>query len=217
MTYIDYLNNFNRWVEHNYLTLPAQVLYIRLLDVFNRAGWPEWVSVDTIRMMSMVQTTSNNTMLRARDALSAAGFIEYRKGRKGAPNRYRLSHFCADIAQNTAQETALNTAQNTAQETAHIYKTKNKTKTKTIEEKTPSVSKRIFKPPTVEEVRAYCRERGNDVDAERFVDFYASKGWRVGNQPMKDWKAAVRTWERRDTKKPEKPWEYDYGDMEGSL
>lgn len=54
--------------------------------------------------------------------------------------------------------------------------------------------------PTVEEVASYCRERGNRVDAERFVDFYASKGWKVGNQPMKDWKACVRTWERREDK-----------------
>ena len=54
--------------------------------------------------------------------------------------------------------------------------------------------------PTVEEVAAYCRERGNSVDAERFVDFYASKGWKVGDQPMKDWKACVRTWERREDK-----------------
>ena len=57
---------------------------------------------------------------------------------------------------------------------------------------------RRFTPPTVEDVRAYCKERGNAVDPERFVDFYESKGWRVGNQPMKDWKAAVRTWEKRD-------------------
>lgn len=55
-----------------------------------------------------------------------------------------------------------------------------------------------FTPPTVEEVTAYCRERGNSVDAERFVNFYASKGWKVGSEPMKDWKACVRTWERRD-------------------
>ena len=55
-----------------------------------------------------------------------------------------------------------------------------------------------FTPPTLEEVSAYCRERGNHVDPQRFVDFYASKGWRVGNQPMKDWKAAVRTWEHDD-------------------
>ena len=55
-----------------------------------------------------------------------------------------------------------------------------------------------FSPPTVEEVAAYCRERGNKVDPQRFVDFYTAKGWRVGNQPMKDWRAAVRTWERDD-------------------
>lgn len=55
-----------------------------------------------------------------------------------------------------------------------------------------------FTPPTVEDVREYCLERCNQVDPERFVDFYASKGWKVGNQPMKDWKAAVRTWERSD-------------------
>ena len=54
-----------------------------------------------------------------------------------------------------------------------------------------------FAPPSVEEVAAYCRERRNHVNPQQFVDFYASKGWRVGNQPMKDWKAAMRTWEQR--------------------
>lgn len=55
-----------------------------------------------------------------------------------------------------------------------------------------------FSPPTVEDVSAYCKERGNNVNPERFVDFYASKGWKVGQNPMKDWKACVRTWEQRD-------------------
>ena len=54
-----------------------------------------------------------------------------------------------------------------------------------------------FKPPTVEEVSAYLNEKGYDIDPEAFVDFYASKGWKVGNSPMKDWKAAVGTWVRR--------------------
>lgn len=57
-----------------------------------------------------------------------------------------------------------------------------------------------FVPPSVQEVAEYCRERGNNVDAEQFVDFYASKGWKVGNATMKDWRAAVRTWEKRETK-----------------
>lgn len=53
-----------------------------------------------------------------------------------------------------------------------------------------------FKPPTVDEVKAYCIERQNNVDAERFIDYYTANGWKVGKNTMKDWKAAVRTWER---------------------
>lgn len=56
--------------------------------------------------------------------------------------------------------------------------------------------KDIFTPPTVTDIAAYCQERKNRVDAEAFWDFYQSKGWRVGKNPMKDWRAAVRTWER---------------------
>ena len=55
---------------------------------------------------------------------------------------------------------------------------------------------RKFTPPSVEEVREYCSERGNNVDPDKFVDFYDSKGWMVGKNKMKDWRAAVRTWER---------------------
>ena len=56
-----------------------------------------------------------------------------------------------------------------------------------------------FSPPTVIEVAAYCHERRNGVDANRFVDYYAQQGWKLSNgNPMKDWQAAVRNWERRD-------------------
>ncbi len=55
-----------------------------------------------------------------------------------------------------------------------------------------------FVKPTLEEVTTYCKERKNNVDPQRFIDFYESKGWKVGNQPMKDWKACVRTWEKRE-------------------
>ncbi len=60
-------------------------------------------------------------------------------------------------------------------------------------------TKHFFTIPTVEEVRAYCVERKNKINAEAFIDFYTSKGWKVGNQHMKDWKAAVRTWEKRNS------------------
>lgn len=68
--------------------------------------------------------------------------------------------------------------------------------------------KQIFKPPSLDEVRAYCRERKNSVDPGAWCDFYQSKGWMVGKNKMKDWRAAVRTWERNtSTKKPINPWE----------
>lgn len=53
-----------------------------------------------------------------------------------------------------------------------------------------------FAPPSVDEVRQYCSERGNNVDPERFVDYYSACGWLIGKHPMKDWKAAVRSWEK---------------------
>ena len=59
--------------------------------------------------------------------------------------------------------------------------------------------RRRFSPPSLDDVRAYCKERRNNVDPQRFIDFYASKGWVVGKSPMRDWKAAVRTWEQRDS------------------
>jgi hypothetical protein len=54
-----------------------------------------------------------------------------------------------------------------------------------------------FVPPTVEEVMEYCLERQNGIDAQAFVDFYASKNWMVGKTKMSNWKASVRTWEQR--------------------
>ncbi len=59
-----------------------------------------------------------------------------------------------------------------------------------------SSSKLRFQKPSLDDVKAYCAERGNGVDAQRFVDFYASKGWMVGKSPMKDWRASVRLWEQ---------------------
>ena len=72
-------------------------------------------------------------------------------------------------------------------------KRQSKSKSKeSIERKTP-----FFTIPTVEEVRTYCQERGNSIDPEAFVAFYDSKGWKVGREPMRNWKSAVITWEKR--------------------
>lgn len=60
-----------------------------------------------------------------------------------------------------------------------------------------------FTPPTAQDVKDYCNEKSISIDAERFVDYYASKGWLVGKAKMKDWRAAVRNWARNE--KPNKP------------
>lgn len=59
-----------------------------------------------------------------------------------------------------------------------------------------------FSPPTLEEVKAYCSENGYNIDCEYFLDYYSGNGWKAGRVPMKDWKATVRNWYRRDQKKP---------------
>lgn len=61
-----------------------------------------------------------------------------------------------------------------------------------------------FKKPTLEEVEEYCNERQNNIDPQRFIDYYTANGWKVGRNSMKDWKAAVRTWERSNNDKPAK-------------
>lgn len=68
-----------------------------------------------------------------------------------------------------------------------------------------SINKRgkIFSPPTLEEVKAYCQERNNTINPEAFIDYYASQKWKKANgRPVEDWKACVRTWEKREKDKP---------------
>lgn len=84
---------------------------------------------------------------------------------------------------------------------------------------TPKNSKRFVKP-SLDEVIAYCQERRNSVNPEKFIDYYESNGWKVGKNSMKDWKAAVRTWEKNSfqSNKPKEEYytpteaDYDFSD-----
>ena len=89
----------------------------------------------------------------------------------------------------------------TEQNESNFPKEKDKYKDK---EKENNKENKRFAPPSLEEVSEYCKERNNGIDAQHFIDFYASKGWKVGNQTMKDWKACVRTWEQRNRSSPKK-------------
>lgn len=80
----------------------------------------------------------------------------------------------------------------------HILSSSNRDVPDTNAGNTPKPPAKRFVPPTVEQVREYCRQRNNKVEAQRFVDYYTSNGWMVGKTKMKDWKAAVRTWEKNE-------------------
>ena len=69
-------------------------------------------------------------------------------------------------------------------------------------DKPHSPKRKTFTKPTIDEIQDYCIERNNNVNAEHFFDYYESNGWKVGKNSMKDWKAAVRTWERSEYRKP---------------
>ena len=68
--------------------------------------------------------------------------------------------------------------------------------------KSTTTKRKRFEKPTLSEIKEYCIERNNNIDAEQFYDYYESNGWKVGKNSMKDWKAAVRTWERSEYRKP---------------
>lgn len=79
------------------------------------------------------------------------------------------------------------------------------------EKSSPAPTKRKnFVKPSLDDIRAYCQERNKGIDAEKFYDYYESNGWKVGKNPMKDWKATVRTWERNEFDKPKKNSTYTY-------
>lgn len=83
------------------------------------------------------------------------------------------------------------------------------------EKSSKKASPKRFVPPSLEDVQAYCTERGNGIDAQSFIDFYASKGWMVGKSKMQDWKASVRTWESRNRKQSKPAYDTtDYGNPE---
>ena len=82
----------------------------------------------------------------------------------------------------------------------------------TKEEKSARAQQQKFQIPTVSQITEYCQERNNQIDAQRFFDYYEAKGWMIGRNKMKSWKAAVRTWEGRQT--TDKP-RTQYGRQDG--
>lgn len=132
---------------------------------------------------------------RARAAAGALGGGAGRPTGRQAPKQ---------AGKQTGEQTEKQTAKQTEKQTDEQNAKQTRREEEEEEEekgKTPpngGVERRRFSPPSPAEVAAYAAEAGLALDPTRFCDFYASKGWRVGSSPMRDWRAAARNWARRD-------------------
>lgn len=121
MTYLDHINSFNQWCESNYLPTTAQLMYFKLLSIFNKAGWCEWVQVDNLRLMALTDVKREQRIIEQRNKLLEAGLIEYQKGKKGYPNKYKLTgkYVVHSVVQNVVKN-VVHSVVNTAVKTADI-------------------------------------------------------------------------------------------------
>lgn len=94
LNYIAEINGFERWLETHSLPTLSQLLWYKLVYLSSRAGWPEWMQVDNRRLMVSLQIAREASLTESRDRLVNAGLVEYQKGRKGIPGRYRLISLC---------------------------------------------------------------------------------------------------------------------------
>ena len=126
--YILLSEGFYCWLETNYLQVQSQLLFLKLIHLFNMSSWSEWLAVDNQRMMSLVQTKREQTFIDWRDRLIEKKLIFYKKGKKGSPNKYKLNDEITFINEaKIGVQTVVKTGIQSATQSANIDK-QNKTK-----------------------------------------------------------------------------------------
>ena len=197
MNYITEIKAFYDLLETNPLPTPAIVLWHALMHLANKTGWQQEFAV-AVSVLEVKTGMGGKAIERARNQLSQAGLIVWRKRRGNQSAAYRVCSLCDRQTQHfdpqsVLQPVAQPAAQSVAQPVDITKHRQNETKQER-EKNPPPVVK-----PTLEELQEYCLERGNGIDPQLFYDFQESRGWMLGNgRRMSDWKAAVRTWEHRD-------------------
>lgn len=163
------------------LTPNAKLLYGEITSLCDREGYC-WA---TNNYFSKLYKTSDKTITRNLNLLEQKGYINIFYHLKGAIKQ-RFITMDKNVFERTkmsfdeGQKCPINNISNNIKE---------------INNNKLLFTKKKFIKPTLEEVRQYCLERKNKIDAEKFIDYYESNGWKVGRNSMKDWKAAIRTWE----------------------
>jgi len=178
--------------------LDAAVLLAELASSYNffeaiEQLTPDGMFFETVERIQVNTTLSQYQQAKAVKVLSDAGILETKKVGIPAKRYFRINEeVLIGILNHKSSKNLITGDEKTSSLDVKKLDCNNN-------KKNNKQNNKIYRfiPPTVEEVADYCRERNNGIDAEQFVDFYSSKGWKVGNNKMQDWKAAVRTWERR--------------------
>ena len=132
--YILLNEGFYRWLETNHLQIQSQLLFLKLIHLFNISGWSEWLAVDNQRIMSLVQTKREKTFIEWRNKLLEKKLIFYTKGKKGSPSKYKLNDEITFISEAKSEvkseaKSEVKSEVKSEAQTADIYK-QNKTKLK---------------------------------------------------------------------------------------
>ena len=181
----NYYANIPANVRYADITPNAKLLFAEITALLQMNG----VCFASNQYFSKLYGKNKVTISRWISELKRNGFIKisftYKEGSKEIANRY--IQICYDSISKNDKEVLTKMLKNN-----NIINNTNLT---------DSNKKERFKKPTLDEVKNYCILRNNNIDAESFIDFYESKNWQIGKNKMKDWKACIRTWERRDITK----------------
>lgn len=207
-TYIKLYRKINKWewADNPYMV----ALWIHLLVNANYTPY-KWhgIDVDKGQIVTSIASLAVKTGLSVQQTRTCLSNMQKcNQITIKSTNKYSIITICKyedyqsieSTAQQTNNKQITNEQQTNNKQSTTLEEGKESKESK--EEKKENIKEKKFFPPTVDEVAAYCQERNNGVDPQRFCDFYQTKGWMVGKNRMKDWKAAVRTWERRDGVKP---------------
>lgn len=175
----------------------------------------------TLRGLASASGCNIGAVRKALSRFKFLEFIDYRTY-SGTHGGYLISIVNWGFYQSNdkAQNTMENTFGTHSEHIQNTCRTDNKEEIENIRNKEyrESIERNRFQPPSVDDVKQYALSCGLFINAESFIDYYKSNGWRVGKAPMKDWKAAVRNWCRREKKysspadSPDNDWKSDFND-----
>ena len=211
MGYIDEINAFQQWLlTATNVSATDIALWYALMHYNNTTGWKREFNV-AIKTLEVSTKCTKPTVIKARNKLKQLGLIDFisREGNQSAI--YRMIPFRNQIELNnftqmdTQSYTQVDTQSYTQVDTIHRLDKTRLLTTNTnvlVEGESPPVkekkkaTRKVFVKPTPLEIQTYVDEHQLHVDVDRFFDYYEGNGWKVGKNPMKDWKATARNWSR---------------------